>query len=229
MSFTLYWHESGLWYHQLTETTWSYEYHCGQRLSNQAEKKGTEAWRNVKALGSLLDDQQDVCRWKQQATIAFRKMMTLWFRRQKVSESRQIRLYQVYVLPTLIYNIDTWGITNSEASRLDAFHRKQLHFLIGVFYPDHISNTALYNYCHAEPISLISWRARWQLFGHILRLPASVPANKAMIGYYSKPGSGRRGRPKTTLPVVLNEDLKCTNAQLMTSADLVLYWQGCDN
>ena len=118
-------------------------------LSDQAAEKGVEPWRNVKALGALLGDQQDVHRRKQQAAIAFRRMMALWFRRQKVSESRRVRLYNAYVLPTLTYNIGTWGITHSEANKLDAFHRKQLSFLIGVFYPDHISNTALYNRCHA--------------------------------------------------------------------------------
>ena len=189
-------------------------------LSNKADEKGSEAWRNVKALGSLLGDQQDICRRKQQAATAFRRMMALWFRRTQVSENRRIRLYKAYVLPVLTYNIGTWGITQSEANRLDAFHRKQLRFLIGVFYPDHITNSALYNRCRSEPISTIARQARWQLFGHILRLPISVPANKAMTTYYSKPGAGRRGRPRTTLPVVLSEDIKCTNYQLKTSADL---------
>ena len=50
--------------------------------------------------------------------------------------------------------------------------------------------------------------AKWKLFGHILRLPLTVPANKAMIAYFSQPGTGRRGRPRTTLPIVLNDDLK---------------------
>ena len=77
-----------------------------------------EAWRSVKVLGSLLGDEQDVQRRKQQATIAFRKMMTLWFRRNHVSESRRIRRYQAYVLPTLAYNIGTWGLTKSEFNSL---------------------------------------------------------------------------------------------------------------
>ena len=42
-----------------------------------------------------------------------------------------------------------------------------------------------------------------------------------MMAYYSKPGVGRRGRPRTTLNIVLNEDLlTCINVQLRTSADL---------
>ena len=91
-------------------------------------------------------------------------------------------------------------------------------FLIGVFYPDHISNSALYHCSQAEPISAIAQCARWQLFGHILKLPASAPANKAMMAYYSKPGVGKRGRLRTTLPIVLNKDL-CINAKIKISAD----------
>jgi hypothetical protein len=102
-----------------------------------------EAWRNVKALGSLLGDQQDVQRRKRQGSITFCKMMTLWFRRHHVSEPRRIRLYKACVLPTLTYNIGTWGLTKSEFNSLDTFHRKQLRFLLGIFHPDHISNKAL--------------------------------------------------------------------------------------
>ena len=94
--------------------------------------------------------------------------------------------------------------------------------LIDVFFPDYIFSTALHHCCQAEPISAIAQRACWHLFGHILRLSASAPLNKAMMANYSKPGVGRRGRPQElrTLPIVLNEDLKCINTQIRTSTDL---------
>ena len=113
-----------------------------------------EAWRSVKVLGSLLGDEQDVQRKKQQATIAFRKMTTLWFRRSHVNESRRIRLYQAYT-----YNIGTWGLTKREFNSFDTFHCKQLRFLLGIFYPDHISNKALYEHTHSRPISSCSMEA----------------------------------------------------------------------
>ena len=64
--------------------------------------------------------------------------------------------------------------------------------------------------------------ARWKLFGHILRLPPNVPANKAMTAYFSHPGEGWRGRPRTTLPTVLNDDLKDTPYELKSRKDLEL-------
>ena len=95
-----------------------------------------EVLKNVKVLGSLLGDHEDIQRRKQQATIVFRKMMTLWFCRHHVNEPRRIRLYKAYVLPTLTYNMGTWGLTKGEFTSLDIFHHKQLRFLLGIFLPD---------------------------------------------------------------------------------------------
>ena len=48
---------------------------------------------------------------------------------------------------------------------------------------------------------------RWRLFGHILRRDREIPANKAMEGFFVPQGDKYRGRPITTLPVILNNDL----------------------
>ncbi|GFS00836.1 hypothetical protein ElyMa_001081100 [Elysia marginata] len=46
--------------------------------------------------------------------------------------------------------------------------------------------------------------SRWRLFGHILRRDSQIPANQAMSGYFVTEGSKFKGRPLTTLPVVLD-------------------------
>ena len=51
-------------------------------------------------------------------------------------------------------------------------------------------------------------KARWKLFGHILRRDTNVPANVAMKFYFKDHSKGFRGRPRTTLPVVLSKDLQ---------------------
>ena len=53
----------------------------------------------------------------------------------------------------------------------------------------------------------MSWENRWRLFGHILRRDREIPANKAMEGFFVSQADKFRGRPITTLPVVLNKDL----------------------
>ena len=50
--------------------------------------------------------------------------------------------------------------------------------------------------------------ARWKLFGHILRRDPTIPANLAMKFYFEEKTTGFRGKPRTTLPVILNQDLE---------------------
>ena len=58
------------------------------------------------------------------------------------------------------------------------------------FYLHLISNKALYERKHSEPISMMALHAQWNLFGHFLRLLPNVPANKDMTAYFCHPGAG---------------------------------------
>ena len=74
-------------------------------------------------------------------------------------------------------------------------------------FPDKITNSSLYNKCEEHPLSIYILENRWRLFGHILRRNIEIPANKSMNSYFATHGKKFRGRPLTTLPVVLNKDL----------------------
>ncbi|GFR86817.1 very-long-chain enoyl-CoA reductase [Elysia marginata] len=105
----------------------------------------------------------------------------------------------------------------------DAFHRKQLKKALNIKYPVKITNSSLYNKCNERPLSIFILESRWRLFGHILRRDSQIPANQAMSRYFVTEGSKFKGRPLTTLPVVLNRDLSRiinSNLQLKSSHDL---------
>ncbi|GFO17526.1 hypothetical protein PoB_004403100 [Plakobranchus ocellatus] len=66
------------------------------------------------------------------------------------------------------------------------------------------------------------FEARWRLFGHVLRRDRNIPANKAMLFYFSD-NKRARCRPQTTLPITLNNDLKklvATKLELTTQTEL---------
>ncbi|RHY31560.1 hypothetical protein DYB32_003387 [Aphanomyces invadans] len=96
-----------------------------------------------------------VPRRKSLAKTAFSQKWKIWMRRELVSESNRARLYKVYVLPVLLYNCGTWALTPTQLDGLEAFHRRQLRLLLGIFYPHRI----------------LAARHRWRLFGHVLRAP----------------------------------------------------------
>ena len=182
----------------------------------------TEVWRTTKKLGSLLGDAEDVARRKQLALVAFRRMWTIWLRRQQINEALRLRLYNAFIVPVLTYNMGTWALTRTESARLDSFQRSQLKQLLGIRWPQKISNKALYKRCQCEPLSIKMIEARWRLFGHVLRMPKNVPAQMAIDQYFQPSNDipSWRGRPRTTLPVVLNADLQSTGYHLRNKADL---------
>ena len=101
------------------------------------------------------------------AQLSMRKMQGVWGA-SKVNLALNVRLYNVYIRPLLLYNSGTWGLTKFGTDKLDATHRRHLRRLAQVFYLNHIINRALYIKFDSY---LISWdvrQARWNLLGHVL-------------------------------------------------------------
>jgi hypothetical protein len=92
--------------------------------------------------------------------------------------------------------------------KLDACHRRQLRRILNLFYPNTIHNKQLYNKTNSAPVSLIALEQRWKLFGHILRSDSETPANIIMKKYYQLQTYQQSGRPRLTLPTVLDNDVK---------------------
>ena len=161
-------------------------------------------------MGSLIGDVEDIARRKSLSNIAFNKLYTVWIRKDKLKLSTRLRLYKSLVKPILLYNCGTWGITKTETEKLDAFHRKHLKKILGIRWPTKITNESLYKKTNEKPISTTLREARWKLFGHILRRDPKIPANMAMYYYFENTctNEGFRGKPRTTLPTVLNQDLE---------------------
>ena len=57
------------------------------------------------------------------------------------------------ILPILIYNGNSWGISKTQWNKIDIFHRKQLKQVLNIYHPRHISNTGLYSTIQSIPLS----------------------------------------------------------------------------
>ena len=168
----------------------------------------TELWRNVKKLGSLLGDKEDINRRKQLSIVSMNKYETLWVKKEHLNEYLRIELYEKLIKAVLLYNSSTWGLTVNDELKLDTFHRKELRRVIDKRYPDKISNAKLYEKCKTYPISLQITELRWQKFGHILRLDRDTPAYTSMLYYFSTSSVGLyRGADRTTIVTTLNRDI----------------------
>ena len=80
----------------------------------------------------------------------------------------------------------------------------------------------MYDRCRVRPVSHRIKQQRWKLFGHILRRDDDIPAQTAMEEYFHTHGSKYRGRTPTSLPTILNDDLKLYKNYLQsTPAELI--------
>ncbi|KAK3795533.1 hypothetical protein RRG08_036860 [Elysia crispata] len=172
-----------------------------------ALSKNEEDWKNAKKVGSLIGDLEDVERRKQLSTAALNKLYHVWMKGNKLKTTTKIQLYKSLVKSILLYNCSTWALTLTEEEKINAFHRKQLKKVLNIKFPVKITNKSLYKKCQEKPLSLQILKARWNLFGHILRRDSDIPANRATRAYFIQYGHKLRGRPTTTLPIVLNRDL----------------------
>ncbi|KAK3701307.1 hypothetical protein RRG08_066799 [Elysia crispata] len=185
-------------------------------------RAGTE-YKNTKKVGTLIGDEEDVERRKRLSNAALTKLLNVWIKGDKIKRKTKLKLYRSLVKSILVYNCGTWALTKSEEEKLNAFHRKQLRKVLNIKYPVKITNSSLYNKCEEHPLSIYILENRWRLFGHILRRNIEIPANKSMNSYFATHGKKFRGRPLTTLPVVLNKDLSRlqeNTLQLTTREDL---------
>ncbi|GFS07327.1 hypothetical protein ElyMa_001246800 [Elysia marginata] len=191
--------------------------------TNGWQRRRETNWQTTKKVGTLIGDQEDIERRKQLSSAALVKLKNVWLKGDKVTNNTKLKLYKALVKSVLTYNCGTWAPTQSQEERLNAYHRKQLKEVLSIKYPVKITNSSLYNKCNERPLSIFIFESRWRLFGHILRRDSQIPANQAMSGYFVTEGSKFKGRPLTTLPVVLNRDLSRiinSNLQLKSSHDL---------
>ena len=119
----------------------------------------------------------------------------------------RIRLYETMVKSILLYNCGTWGLSQNDQKKLNSFHRKQLRTVIGIRWPQKITNQKLYHITGTKPLS-IEITERWKLLGHILRLPLKCPARKAMRYFFEKRTTEKFKGGKRTKIITINNDIK---------------------
>ena len=112
--------------------------------------------------------------------------------------SQKIRHFRVFAECIFLYNCELWTTTKTINDSIDAFHRRQLRYALGIKYPRAITN--------CEPWSIVTERRRLSWLGHLMRLNPKTPA-----GQYFKealrPVKRKPGRPPMTWITTIQQDL----------------------
>ena len=160
-------------------------------------------------LGSSLSNTNDLnhelnCRIGK-ATSAFSNLNKIWSSK-KVSLRLKLRFYNSNVVPTLLYGSETWQLKTTHERRLDAFDMKCLRKILGIKWNDFVTNDEIRSKTEQPPVSSTICKRRLRWLGHVLRLPATRPANQVIT--WTPEGQRRRGRPKMNWRQTVERDLR---------------------
>jgi hypothetical protein len=170
----------------------------------------------LQILGNYVCREIELSNRKGRAQTAFNSMYRIWLKGNKISIDTKVKLYNATVLPQLLYNAAAATYTADQLEKLNSTHRRHLRRMLGVFYPDHISNIDTYRKTKTRPVSIQIAKLRWKMLGHILRQNVNTPANRAMTEFYTtrRPDSRkireqhRGGLINGNIPRLLDKDIQ---------------------
>ena len=119
----------------------------------------------------------------------------------------KIRHFNCFQQSIFLYNSELWTITDTQEKAIDAFHRQQLRYALGIHYPKKISNEKLYKLAKVTEWSKPIRERRIRMLGHVCRLSPETPARQSLEEVV-KECKRKPGRPRTTWLSLITKDLK---------------------
>ena len=160
-------------------------------------------------LGSTVDKQggtdADVKRRVGNARAAFQQLKNVWVSKH-LSNKLKIRTFNTMVKPVLLYGAETWRNTAVNMKRIQSFINNCLRRILGIHWPDKISNLKLWERTGQKPVEQEILQRRWRWIGHTIRKSASNTTRQALN--WNPQGKRKRGRPKNTWRRDVEADIK---------------------
>jgi len=183
------------------------------------KRKGEDAWKKCKHLGSLLDTENDINRRKSLATNTFNQLKPI-FTNKKVSDEVKLRLFNSHIRSIFMYNSELWTLTKQLENTIDTFQRNILRNILGLKWYDKVKNEDLYSKTKEIPWSKVIKKRRLTWYGHLLRLPERTAAKAALREirkYHPKP----RGGQKLTWIKQVDKEMKENKIKLLINGKII--------
>lgn len=174
----------------------------------QIEENVIENVSEFNYLGSVISNKggckNDIKRRIGRAQYTFNSMIKIWLTKE-LSLKTKIRLFNSNVKSILLYGCESWSMNKKERNEIQVLINKCLRRILGIYWPEVISNEELWRRTNQEPIEITIKKRKWNWIGHTLRKPTSNITKQALD--YKIMGKRRQGRPITTWK--RNTELEC--------------------
>ena len=91
-------------------------------------------------LGISLAVKEELKKRKSSAARAFNQLYNLWLRGHPVTVTTKMQIYNTTVRPHFLQSAGAAVLRKVEGDKLNSLHRAQLRRLLGIHYPQHLSN-----------------------------------------------------------------------------------------
>jgi hypothetical protein len=100
------------------------------------------------------------------------------------------------VKAVLLYDCETWKVTNSVMQKLQSIINRCLRRILNVRWPDVISTIMLLEKTGEKPVELQIKKRKWKEIGHTIRKDGN--AVERIVLDWNPQGTRKRGRPRKT-------------------------------
>lgn len=148
-------------------------------------------------LGSVISvdggTEEDVTARIGKARSSFNMLNRIW-KTKYISITTKLRIFNSNVKTILLYGSETWRTTLNITSKLQTFTNRCLRRILGIFWPNKINNSDLWERTKQETVEAQLLRRKWSWIGHTLRRNKAAITKQALT--WNPQGKRGVGRPK---------------------------------
>ena len=96
--------------------------------------------------------------------------------------STKLKVYNVVVLPSLLYGRETWTLYLRHIKKIELFHMRALRSILGIRWLDHITNLEVLDQAKSTGIEATIIKAQLRWVGHVIRMEKCRMPRRLMYG-----------------------------------------------
>src|SRR4029434_4171312 len=113
------------------------------------------------------------------ARTAFNILNKIW-KSKNISLKTKLQIFNSNIKTVLLYGSETWRTTTNISNKLQTFINHCLRRILGVFWPNTISNINLWECTKQETVDIQLLRRKWSWIGHTLRRNTTAITKQAL-------------------------------------------------
>ena len=166
--------------------------------------------------------QRDVVKRIGKARSVFVRLNKTW-RTRNIREDTKIKIFKSMVKPVLLYGSESWTITEETRKKLQVFINRCLRSILGIFWPETMTNEELWKRAKEEKIEIQIRRRKLRWIGHTLRKEKEEIPRRVL--QWNPQGTRGRGRPCETWRRSIYKETNMTWRQMGTIAHNRQEWK----